>query len=134
MTSFAESPSHARSTVLPGPTLIAIGLALLIAAAMWPVAPATTGFSLVTLGATGALINRLRASRVLPTAMAAHLLVYVSLYLLFVGAVTHAAMNGPRDGLSFLQGLDFGVSAGLMAMAARVGLATLVRSGDAPAR
>ena len=95
--------------------------------------PVATGMALVALGATGALITRLRGSGMLPIAMIAHLLVYVSLYFVLIGAVAHSAMEGPQNGLSFLQGLDFGVSAGLMTMAVRISLAT-IGGEDAPAR
>lgn len=134
MRSSAPFSSIDETPRLPGPNLIAIGLAILIAAACWHAIPATTGFTLVALGATGALINQLRVSARLPIAISAHLFVYVSLYLLFVGAVAHSAMTGPQDGLSFLQGLDFGISAGLMTLAVRMALASIAGGGDAPAR
>jgi hypothetical protein len=63
--------------------------------------------------------------------IAVHLFVYLSLYFLFVGAVCHAAIQAPRDGVTFLQALDFGVSVVPMASVVRRSLAAM--GGDAPA-
>ena len=124
----------AKDRRLPGPTPIAIGLAILIAAAWGPAMPVTTGMALVALGATGSLVSQLQGSPRLRFAVAVHVGIYAGLYLLFVGAVAHSAMTGPQNGLSFLQGLDFGLSAGLMTLAARMSIAALSEGGDAPAR
>jgi hypothetical protein len=114
--------------LVPGPTLIAAGLGVLMAAAWLPAMPVTTGAALVALGATGAVVRQFRTSAHLRIALAAHLFVYVSLYLIFVGAVTHAALAGPRNGLSFLKGLDFGMSAGLMLLVVKLSLARITQT------
>ena len=116
------------------PAFIAAGLAILLTATWWPAMPVVTAMALVALGATATTIARLRGAAAFRTLMAAHLFVYVSLYLLFVGAVCHAALTGPQDGLTFLQGLDLGVSAAVMMLVARLSLAVVDGGEDAPAR
>lgn len=115
------------SLVLAGPRLIAIGVAILITGILWSGAAATSGAALVALGATGAVMQRYCRSPILTPVLIGHLFVYVSLYLLFVGAVAHRAMAGPHDGLSLWQGIDLGVSAGVMTQAVRLGLGGIYR-------
>lgn len=117
--------TFAERTSRGGPRWIAAGLVILLTGACWPAVPVVTAMALVALGATKTVIARFRDSNALRSAIAAHLFAYASLYLLFLGAVCHAGMTGPEDGLTFLQGIDVGVSAGLMTVAARLGLAAM---------
>ncbi len=130
-------PAHSSSVFrdpLPGPVWIAAGLTILICGEWWPLMPITTGLAFIAMGSTGALINQLRGSTKLLATVAAHIIVYVSLFLLFVGAISHAAMSGPQDGLSFFQGLDFGVGAGLMVLSTRMSLEAMAWDADSPVR
>ena len=130
-------PAHSSTVFrdpLPGPAWIAAGLTILICGEWWPLMPLTTGLAFIAMGSTGALIKLLRFSTKLRPVVAAHVIVYVSLFLLFVGAVSHAAMSGPQNGLSFLQGLDFGVGAGLMVLATRMSLEAMAWDADATVR
>jgi len=79
------------------PFWIIVGLMILAVSSWWPSVPAVTAMSLVTLGATGVTITRLRGSTLLWPALV-HLVVYGGLYALFVGAALHAADTrlGPR--------------------------------------
>jgi hypothetical protein len=113
---------------------LATGLAMLLVAALMPGMPTVSAMALVALGATMATIDRFRGTAALRASVAAHLFVYASLYFLFVGAVCHAAMAGPQNGLTFLQGLDFGISAMLMTLAVRMGVVTLALDDDSPGR
>jgi hypothetical protein len=108
-----------------GPFWIAAGIALLLAASCWPGLPMLTSVSIVAMGATLAVAARFgRAGRFRPL-IAAHAVVYANLYVVFVGAVCHAALTGPRYGLSWLQGVDLLVSVVLMVVAARLALVAL---------
>ncbi|MEX0613412.1 MAG: hypothetical protein WD738_11930 [Pirellulales bacterium] len=116
------------------PACIGLGLATLIAAAWWPALPVATAYAFIALGATLATVDRFRGAAALRFLVVTHLFVYVSLYFLFVGAVCHAAISGAQNGLAFLQGFDFGVSAVVMAQVVRLSLAAVAGGGDAPAR
>jgi hypothetical protein len=113
------------------PVAIGTGLAIQFLATWWAEAPVVTGMALVALGATISVIGRFERAATRPLFAAANLFVYLNLYLLFVAAVTHAAMNGPQDGLTFWQGLDFGASVLPMAAVIRVSFKTLAAGGDA---
>jgi hypothetical protein len=90
--------------------------------------------SIVALGATLAVVARFdHADRFRPI-IAVHAVTYANLYLVFVGAVCHAALTGPRHGLSWLQGLDLLVSVAPMVMAARLALAALAGGESRAAR
>ena len=117
-----------------GPTLIAAGLTTLLIATWWPAAPIVTGMALVALGATATTIARFQEAAALPLATAVSVFVYLSLYLLFVAAVRHAAMIGPQNGLSIYQGLDFGASVMPMALAVRISWRAIAACKDAPTR
>jgi hypothetical protein len=108
-----------------GPFWIAAGIALLLAASCWPGLPVLTSVAMVALGASLAVVARFgHAGRFRPL-IAVHAVVYANLYLVFVGAVCHAALTGPRHGLSWLQGVDLLVSVVLMVVAARLALGAL---------
>ena len=117
-----------------GATRIALGLAVLLASAYWPALPVMTGMALIALGATFAVVSRFRCSPVRRHLFAAHLFVYSTLYLLFVGAVLHAVMARPGNGLSLSQGLDLVLSIVLIVAATRIVLMAIAGDGDVPAR
>jgi hypothetical protein len=116
-----------------GPVLIAVGLCVLLSGMNEAALPPVTGMACVALGATLATISRFNGSRLLSAAAAAHLLIYASLYSLFVGAVFHTVVeSGPK--LSFIQSLDIGLSILPMYAAVRVSCAAIAAGADAPAR
>ena len=120
-------PSNAGGAFFQhGPALIAAGLSVLIAAAWWPAAPVITALALVILGATAATILRLAHRRVFCPVIALHLLVYASLYFLFIGAVWHATAAGQRPAWHLWQSLDLAASVGPMALAARWTVASII--------
>jgi hypothetical protein len=90
--------------------------------------------SLIALGATLATLDRLRGMVALRGVVAIHLFVYLSLYLLFIGAVGYSTTTGPQIGLTTHQALDFLVSAGVMALVLRRSLAAMLAGSDATAR
>jgi hypothetical protein len=114
------------------PTLIFVGLAILLASAWWTVLPVVTAMALVALGATGAAMRRSQGSRSSFAVVAAHFFVYLNLYFLFAGAVCHAAIQA--DGLTILIGLDLGLSVLPMAILVQRSVSAMGRSEDAPAR
>jgi hypothetical protein len=117
-----------------GPIVIAGGLGLLIVYFYCGAMPIITAVALIAFGATLGIASRFRSSLALPALIAAHLVVYVSLYLLFVGAVLHAAFAKSTGGLGLVQVLDLALSIGLMVAAVRVAIDSLAGRGDAPAR
>ena len=80
------------------PFWIIVGLMILAVSSWWPSVPAVTAMSLVTLGATGVTITRLRGSSLLWPALIMHFATYGAIYVLFIGAALHAADTrlGPR--------------------------------------
>jgi hypothetical protein len=117
-----------------GPGLIAVGLILLLANGYSQAIPAITGMSLIALGATLAIASRFRRSSALPAVIVAHMLVYLSLYLLLGGAILHAAFAKSATGLSLLQSLDLAMSVGPIVGAIRIAIGAIAEGGDAPAR
>ena len=130
----AQSTATLKRDNSRGALMIAIGLTVLLIAVVWPGFPAVTGLALLVMGATIALILRFRCSPVLPAITTAHLLVYSALYLLFVGAVFHAAFAKPGGGVTLLQCADLGLSVIPMVAAMRIALATIADDADVPAR
>jgi hypothetical protein len=122
-----------------GPALIAVGLAVLAAAMIWPAVPAVAAMAVVALGATGVTLARVRrAPAFLPTILL-HLAIYSGLYALFVGATLHAVATqaAGAGGLSAVQGIDLAVSLVSMATAWRITFSAFDRTAggeDAPAR
>jgi hypothetical protein len=123
------SPMVDFEPVRHAPRLIAVGLAIQLAFVWWPAAPVVTAMALVALGATGATIVRLANHRAAPLLVAAHLLVYGSLYLLFVGAVLHAAAAASPRGLELRLCLDLAASIWPMAVAGKLAVAAVIRRG-----
>jgi hypothetical protein len=115
------------------PALIAAGLMVLLAQLYWPVLPVASAVSLIALGATIATIARLHRTASLRSGIAIHLFIYASLYLVFIGAICDAAIRGPDGGLTLVQTIDLGMSAGLMAWVVRACVAVFLRGVDATA-
>jgi hypothetical protein len=137
------APVSTRQTLLPavlerhrnqGPGLIALGLLALLAAEYWSWIPIITGVALIALGATLAVHSRFRSSPALPTLVAAHLLVYLSLYFLFLGAVFHAAFAKPTVSMPPLQCVDLGLSIVPMVAAIRIALSAFAGHQDVATR
>jgi hypothetical protein len=118
-----------EGTARSGPALIAAGLAILIAATWWPTAPVFIAMGLVALGATRAMIVRFRSANCLATLLAAHLVVYGSLYLLLVGAAWHKAAGAVERGWMLHHWLDLATSVALMGVAARCAVLAMRRPG-----
>lgn len=73
--------------------LIAVGLVVLIAVAIWPAIPAVTAMALVTLGATRITLQRLRTEATALPWMLIHLTVYGTLYGVFIAASLHSVSS-----------------------------------------
>jgi hypothetical protein len=112
------------------PTQMLIGMHVLLAGAWWPDAPVASAMALIALGATGATIERVRSMSASHYITVVHLFVYLNLYLLFVGAVCHASVDG--GGIRLASGLDLAISVIPMALVVRRSLAAMV--GEARAR
>jgi hypothetical protein len=108
------------------PVLIGIGLLTLLSRSIWQAAPMATAFAIIALGATIATANLPQIARS-RTIIGVQVFVYASLYLLFVGAFCDAAVRGPSGALTIAQLIDLTVSTGVMASAARSGVAALFR-------
>jgi hypothetical protein len=135
MRRFSNSCPRANAPIAThGPSLIAVGLVVLLATILEPGLPAVTGMACVALGASIAVVSRFRGSRALRPVIAAHLLIYASLYLLFVGAVYHASAENGAMEMSAVQALDLALSIVPIVAAARISIAAVVGGGDAPAR
>jgi len=116
------------------PSLIAVGMVALLANALWHSLPVAVPFSLVALGATTATIYRLRHSGALSCTVVIHLTVYLSLYVLLIGAICNAASRSHAAGLTISQLIDLGLSTAIMAHVAKNCVASLVRATDASVR
>ena len=119
--SVVRSPSIRTVKILPAaeraPILIAIGLAMLLAAAWWPAIPVITAMSILGLGATDATLVRYRGTPALVPIVLLHAATYVGLYGLFIGATLHAAGTVSPAGLGLWSALDLAASAFPMAIA-----------------
>jgi hypothetical protein len=109
---------HAVRFITQPAVQILAGLMLLAVAFTSPGLPACTGMALVALGATAATVERLQSSPARGPLLYAHLLIYTSIYLLFVGAALDAAV---RTGvpLSGLATLDVAASLAIVVIAGR---------------
>ena len=92
-----------------GAAAIAAGLAILAAAMLSPRVPAVTAVSLVILGATSATLTRFRGNAAILPILLAHLLVYGSLYALFVGSALDAGARS-GTGLAAIAWFDLALS------------------------
>jgi hypothetical protein len=70
---------------------IGVGLAILIAAAVWPAAPIVTAMAFIALGATEITLARFRGTAAFLPVVIIHAVVYAALYGLFFGAKLHGA-------------------------------------------
>jgi hypothetical protein len=116
----APTIHNARSMFRLGPAAIGVGLAILMAAVLWPGVPAVTAMALVTLGATTATIARFRGSASMSPILLMHLLVYGGLYSLFVGAALDVTTQQRPTRLSGLMLIDLILSAFPVAIALRL--------------
>jgi hypothetical protein len=107
---------------------IVVGLAILVVSAWLPTAPVVTGMAIVTLGATGATISRLVRHPAADFLLSGHLLVYSSLYLLFVGAQWHSMTVGTQAGRAFWPAIDLAASLWPMFIAFRLALSGILDS------
>jgi hypothetical protein len=107
---------------------------MLLAAAWCPAVPVVTAMALIALGATAVVIDRCRRAAAWRGVAALHLTVYTSLYLLFVGAMYHAAFTATQDGFTLLQRIDLAASAAIMVLVVRLSLAVVTRNSDAAQR
>jgi hypothetical protein len=123
-----------RNASISPATLITTGLVLFIAHACGLAIPVATALTLVALGATIETIARVAHTSSARFLLAANLLSYMSLYLLLIGAICDASLRSARDGITFLQGLDFGVSAMVMVLVVRACIAAIMQSGGASLR
>jgi hypothetical protein len=100
-----------------GPVSIAAGLPILAAAMLWPVVPAVTAMALVALGATSATLTRFRGRDFVLPVVLAHVVIYGTLYALFVGATLHASDARHGGSLGFIATVDLVLSLGPLAIA-----------------
>jgi hypothetical protein len=117
-----------------GPTLIAVGLVMLLAAEYWSRIPVISGMALIAMGATVAIASRFRYSSALPALVTTQLFVYLILYMLFVGAVLNAVFAKSHGGMTLFQVVDLGLSIVPMTAAIRMALAAIAGDRDIPAR
>lgn len=103
----------------------------MLAALKWQGVPVVTAMALIALGASIATISRFQCAGRFRAAVGANLFIYTSLYLLFIGAICHAATSGSREGLDLLQSADLVISIAPMAIAVRLAFAVLMDGEDA---
>jgi hypothetical protein len=119
----------------PDVALIALGLALLAANIYWSAPPAVvSAVAIIALGATYATTRRLAGATNRCWIITIHLFVYFALYLLFVGALWHAALQSPRGSIGLLESLDIAASLVPMGLVVRRSLAAIAAGGGAPIR
>lgn len=108
-----------RPPTLTPPVLIGAGLAILVTATWWSIAPVVTALGIISLGTTEITLSRFRnASQLLQTVIL-HATIYAALYALFVGATLHAASRSSAHGLSAWTALDLAISVLPMTLAAK---------------
>ena len=99
------------------PRLIVAGLVVLVAAVCWPALPVVTGMALVALGASLATVERFRGTPLAAPVLIGHLATYGAMYVLFVGAVLHAASR-TSGGIGWAIAIDLAISIWPLAIAA----------------
>lgn len=125
----APSPSTPSVAHLPAkaPLLIVIGLGLVMIGQFTELAPILLGVGLLMLGTTIAVGLRVQAPFT-TAAVAGNLLIYLALYALFLGALTHPS---PWQGIpapSWLRMTDLAGSAACIVASLRYGLRQLGES------
>jgi hypothetical protein len=128
---FPGDTANTATTAL-GPSLIAAGLAALLIQVRWPDLPVATSLALIALGTTLETVGGFRRAANGPGIIAVHLFVYASLYLFFIAAICDASMRQSHGGLSLIAIIDFGMSAGVMAVVARLCITSMVADRDPP--
>jgi amino acid transporter len=118
------------ATALPtfrprGPTLIAIGIGILIAAPWWPGLPVISAVAFVSFGATVATADRIRNLPNKSGLITIHTMLYVALYFLFVAAVFQMDLR-PDHQRSLMRWADLAVSIAPMAAVLRRTIVTLL--------
>lgn len=114
-----------RTIALRPAAQVFTGLTILFIAMIFPGSPACTGMALIALGATSLAIERYGSSPTRTPLLLANLLVYGTIYLLFVGATLDAAARRAGE-LSTISQLDLAFSVLLMTSFV-VSLATGIR-------
>jgi ABC-type Mn2+/Zn2+ transport system permease subunit len=117
------------NTTRQGPTLIAIGLALLLAAQIWPMMPIAAAAMLIALGATRALAARTSARESARGLMTVHLMTYAALYSLLVGASLDRSLR-VYESITWATAADLMIATCLLALVVRQAL-PVFRDGTA---
>lgn len=102
---------------LRGEISVGLGIVILITAAWWPVAPLVTAIAIIALGATDAVVCRLRSSTAAVPIIVLHGITYTLLYALFVGARLHTPAAAPSASVAGFVMLDLIASTFPMALA-----------------
>lgn len=110
-----------------GASLIAVGLALLLAAACLPLVPTVTAMACVALGATDVTLARFRGAPSIVPILVLHATTYGGLFALFVGAALDATAKTSTGTLNVPLALDLAAST-LPAAAALRRIGTALRS------
>ena len=124
------NPSSTRSTPsvphIPAvsPWLIAIGLVLVMLGQFTELVPILSGVGLLMLGTTIAVGVRVEAPFT-TVAVAGNLLIYLSLYALFLGALAHPSPWQGEPAPSWLRMTDLAASAACIVASLRHGLRLL---------
>ncbi len=128
MESMNSAPSHSSHSIshLPAkaPLLIAIGLGLVMLGQFTELAPILLGVGLLMLGTTIAVGMRVQAPFT-TAAVAGNLLVYLALYALFLGALTHPSPWQGTPAPPWLRMTDLAASAACIVASLRHGLRQL---------
>jgi hypothetical protein len=111
---------HTTIALPRGAAPIGIGLAMLIAAMLWPGSPAVSAMAMVTLGATDVTLARFRRSATMLPILVFHAAVYGGLYAIFVCATLDASASrvGTVHQLDDIVGVDLALSIVPIGMAA----------------
>jgi hypothetical protein len=131
MLRFLSPSASAAYSARWGPALIAVGLVVLLLATWWPAAPSVTAMAVLALGATGATLARFGRSPLLRTILPVHIVVYIGLYALFLGATLHAAKTGLGGGVDLTRAIDLAASVWPMIAALRISFAALRKATPA---
>ena len=114
--------SHLDRLQPRGPALIAAGMAVVLAALLWPSVPIASAVMLIGYGALLTVFARPGQQELLGLV---NLAVYALLGCLAVAAQTHAGINGTLDRVSNLQLADHLVATVLLALLIRTTLQRL---------
>ena len=104
-----------------GPSLIGLGLSVVLAAHVWSSVPIAAAIMLIGYGATVSSLGRIGNQELLGLL---NLTVYATLGCLTVAAQTHTALNGSTGRVGFLLAVDHVLAVALLAVLVR----TVVRN------